>query len=399
MSETYPIERDQILVPTNSGYRTYPLLILLGANGGSLYARKGFGLGTLRFLTGSSPYQHGVSVQGMRWNPKVLQILIRNTQESLTSYWEQRQDMLELLRPTRSFITQDKLVDPFIYRKWLPGGKTVHGSDMVTTNGDNSVHSIEGAFMHKGGLDAGHAIYINDVKYQILSAQNDAELLLTVPYAGATDTNVNFRYSQVDRYRDINFILEKGLTFDEGVGKRLVPHGFEEALRLRCHDPFWRGRTQEQVWELPAVFGDLVFDNDGAWFGVEQVSGRWVFNPEYINETVGVVYRGHDVARPLIYIAGPAQNPSITNITTDTTLSLRYEVQEGEQVIMDIDRLSVTNNFGDNLLGFLRGPLSTFGLVPEPAAPRGVNLISVTFGNASLASSARLQWRNVYAGI
>ena len=170
-------------------------------------------------------------------------------------------------------------------------------------------------------------------------------------------------------------------------------------MRLDCHDPLWRGREQERIWALPDTFGDLIFDGEGAWFGVTGVTGRWIYNPDYISESVPVHYRGHDISRPIITVKGPARTPSITNVTTETTLNLTYNIDEGEEVVINIDTLSITNNRGDNLLGYLRGNLSGFGLVPEPAADDGVNIISITFGDATSASSASIKWRNVYAGI
>ena len=397
-TQSYPVERDEILIPTNTGYKLFPLSLLLGLNHTKLGGRAGFGMAPLRFLESSSPYQHGVSVSGMRWQTRVLQIIIQATQDDLDRYWNEREEFMELFRPTRSFITEDKIVQPFIYRKWLPGGKTIRGNDMIVQNGSDDVLSNSGRFLHTGGLGPGNAIYIDGVKYQIADVPNDFEIQLTVPYAGSTSTAETFSYFQIPRYREIFFIPEAGPTFEEEQ-RRMIPYGWSEVLRLRAHDPFWRGVTQQREFVLPESTGDLVFDGEGAWFGVAGFTGRWVFQPDYVSDTITLVYHGHDIARPIIYLAGPASFPSITNLTTGISLNLAYELVAGELVVMDIDALSITNNFGDNLLGYLRGNFSGFGLVPEPAANQGRNLITVTFGGATQASSVRIEWQNVYAGI
>lgn len=395
----YPLERDEILVPTYEGYRKYPILSILGLHHSSLSARAGLGFGSLRFLSSNSPYQHGQSLQGMRWNPKVLQIVINQTYESLIDYWKGRENLLELLRPSRAFLTRDKLVDPFIYRKWLPGGDVIRGSDMEVTNGDSIVYSSTGGFLHRGGLEVGSGITIEGVKYEILVVDNDFELELTPSYSGSTSTNASFNYTQNPRYRDIFFIMESGPRYNQSQSAQVVPFGFIEALRLRCHDPFWRGVQQRRIWTLPESIGDLIFDDEGAWFGTAGLTGRWLYAPEYVSRNIGVVYYGHEISRPAIFISGPADLPSITNLTTGIKLNMEYNIAEGEQVEMNINTLTVTNNQGDNLLGYLRGNLSGFGLVPEPAAPGGINTINVTFGGATEVSSARIEWQNVYAGI
>lgn len=400
-TKTFPIERDEILIPTSDGYRKYPLLVLLGLHSGILAGRSGLGMGGLRFITASSPYQHGESVQAMRWGTRVIQVLIQESLGDLARYWQQRDTLLELLRPTRSFITSDKLIDPFFYRKWIPGGNIIYGSDMATTNGSNIVYAASGAFVDRGGLGVGNAIFIEEVKYQIESVENDFELHLTVPYAGITDTGVDWHYRQLPVYREIPFILESGLKFDQPVGSRVAPHGYIEALRLRCHDPLWRGPIQTRTWALPSILSDLLFDipRDGAWFGTVGLTGRWLYYPSYISDEISIVYRGHEISKPTIYLVGPAETPTITNLTTGVSLHLDYNVAAGEQVIIDVDRLQVVNNAGVNLLGYLRGNLSAFGLVPEPAAPGGINRMLVTFGLATTSSSARILWRNFYIGI
>jgi len=399
MTKTYPLERDEILVPTYNGYRLYPIMMLLGMNYSSMAGRRGLGMAQVRFLTDSSPYQHGESVQGIRWNTRQIQILVNDQQKSLIDYWQKRDLYLDLLRPSRSTITKDKLIKPFIYRKWLPGGKLYRGTDMIVTNGLSYVTTPTGHFISNGGLEAGDQITIGGVNYTIAIAANDSELYLASSYAGSTSSNASWRYLSKQVYREITFILGSGLEFDERGSDQILPYGFQEVLRLVCHDPLWRGREQQRIWTLPETYGDLIFDGEGAWFGTSGISGRWEFETTYLSESAEIQYTGHEVARPIITIRGPAHYPRISNEQLGITLSLEYVVSIGEEVVIDIDNLSVTTNQGNNLLPYLRGNLSGFALVPEPAAPDGVNTIVITMGDADTNTYASVKWQNVYIGI
>lgn len=399
MTETYPLERDEILVPTNSGYRLYPIMILLGLQHGTMAGRRGLGMGKVRFLTEQSPYQHGESVQGFRWETRQIQILINDHQRTLLDYWRKRGLYLELLRPSRATLTSNKLIRPFIYRKWLPGGRIVRGTDMTVTNGSDYVLSPSGDFISSGGLEAGDHILINGVDYEIANAANDSELYLSTNYSGSSTTTAGWRYVSKQVYRDISFVLGAGLEFDEHPSDQVVPYGFQEVLRLICHDPLWKGREQQRIWTLADNFGDLIFDGEGAWFGTSGISGRWLFETTYISESADIYYKGHELARPIITIRGPAYYPKISNEATGITLTLEYDLADGEEVVMNIDTLSVVTNQGDNLLPYLRGNLSGFALVPEPAAPNGINTMVITLGNATVDTYASIKWQNVYIGI
>lgn len=397
-----PLEFDQILVPCDptlypahgdipAGYRPYTLLHLARK---LLHGTSGFGLSPLHFITSRGPFQDGETALGMRLDTRTVQIIVGEPVSTDTEYWDKRGELLDLLRPNRSF---DGTVRPLIYRKWYPAGKTEFGNDMVTTNGSTTVTSATARFLERG-LDAGQAITIGAAPYTVADAPNDYTVTLSAAYGGATDTNVHFQWRRGWGKRDLYCLLEGGPNFDEGPeSSPYYPRGYYEVLRFVAHDPAWYGLEQSEDWTLPARLGALVFDGVGAWFGA---GGEWLFDTSYVSETVEIVYWGTVGANPIITIDGPAALPVVTNDTADTEIRLDYTVVEGETVTIDTLALTVTNGDGDNLTPYLTGDLATFTLEPPPQAPARANEITVSFASGKIGASAiTMTWRNQYIGI
>lgn len=394
------VESDQILVPTGSGsYRPYPLLTLFGFGSRKLREARNFGLAPLHFITQRGPLQHGESPLDMRYDTRTFQIVIAETLINQQAFWDRRQDILDLLRPSRSF--GGSAVYPLVYRKWLPGGKLERGSDMSVTNGSQTVTAVTGRFIHRGGLEAGSQVTIGGVTYTISSVPNDFTLVLAVAYADITATGVAWSYRRKQTIRDIFCLLEQGPQFDQGPGPApFYPAGYREALRFVAHDPFWYGTQQSQTWVIPDEVGDLVFDGDGAWLGTTSGNGRWAFVAGAVGETVEVVYWGTQRARPLLTVDGPATDPSFENLTTGRRVALDYDIPSGESVTINTLNLTATKNDGTNLLPYLSGDLASFGIEPAPTAPGGVNEMAVAFsGGVVGVSASRMTWSNLYVGI
>lgn len=390
-------EADQILVPgVGSEYETHPLLTLFGFGRGALKSTDGMGHAPLHFITQRGPYQDGESVLDMRYDTRTVQILIEESLAGRTSYFDTRWDLLDLLRPNRSF---GATVRPLIYRKWLPAGKIERGTDMSVTNGSNVVTSHDGRFIGRG-LDAGVTVTIGGVAYTIESVPNDYTLYLTANYAAATADDVAWIYRRGWGKRDLYCLLESGPNFNEGINPKPPTSGYREALRFVAHDPFWYGMEQEQTWEVEGALGDLVFDGAGAWFGVTAGTGRWLFAPTFVGETVSVVYWGTVGAKPVITITGPATNPVVENTTTGARIEMDYAVAGGETVTIDTLALTVTNQLGTNLQPYMTGDLATFSLEPHPQAPNRINQVYVSFSEGVAATStAQLTWRNRHSGL
>ena len=403
MSES--LEFDQILVPVDptlypahgdvpAGYRPYTLLHLTRK---LLHGTSGFGLAPLHFITQRGPFQDGETALDMRFDTRTIQIIVGEPVGTDTEYWDKRGELLDLLRPNRSF---NGAVRPLIYRKWLPGGKAEFGNDLVTTNGSTTVTSATARFLERG-LDAGQTITIDVAPYTVAAVPNDYTVTLARPFGGPTAAGVHFRWRRGWGKRDLYCLLEAGPNFDQGPeSSPYYPRGYYEVLRFVAHDPTWYGLEQEESWEVPDSLGDLVFDGVRGWFGTHHAGGYWRFDTSYVDETISVIYWGTVGAKPIITIAGPAALPVITNNTADTRIALDYAVSSGETVTIDTLALTVENADGDNLTPYLTGDLATFGLDPSPQAPARVNEIGVSFALGKIGtSSVTLAYRNRYIGI
>ena len=390
-------ENDQLLIPIDGSYKAFPLVNLLGMSRRMLRSTSNFGHAPLHFITQRGPQQHGSTAVDMRYDVRTIQILLSRTLHDRTDLWEERNELLDLIRPGRSF---GAVVRPLVYRKLFPAGKLMQGSDMSVTNGSPTVTANTARFTHYGGLLGGEGITIGGVAYQIDSVLNDFTLVLTANYAAGTNTGVAWSYQRGAAVRDLYCLLERGPTFRQGPGPQSNRNtGYVEALRFVAHDPFWHGLQQNNSWVLPAEFGDLVFDTEGAWLGEVAGDGRWLFAPTAIGETVSVLYYGTFRARPTITISGPATDPSVTNITTGKAIALTSDLLVGESLTIDTQALTITKNDGTNLMPFATGDIATFGLEPAPIAPGRINDVLVAFSGATSDSEAVMSWENLYVGI
>jgi hypothetical protein len=338
----------------------------------------------------------------MRLDPRVIRLVIAETLYRRDDYWDRRSDVLDLLRPNRSF---DGTVRPLVYQKWLPGGKLERRTDLVTTAWSTTVTSATGRFVERG-LAAGDAFDITSGSDQgratVASVVNDYTITLTTPM-GHTATGVHYTYRRGWARRNLYCLLQRGPSFDEGPGAApTAPTGYREALRFIANDPCWYSDTiLTHTWDTSMIaIGALTFDGTaGAWFGESSGQGEWLFNISYVGQANEIYYWGTVRGRPTITITGPAENPSIENVTTGTRISMDYTVEDGEIVTIDTLALTVANAAGTNLLPYTTGDLATFGLEPAPQAHNRINDVRVNFAGATSSSAAVLTWQNRYIGM
>lgn len=341
------------------------------------------------------PYQDGNTVIDMRWDGRSVELSfnksVRNRQQLRDLHWT----LMDMLRPNRAFDLARTAAQPLILRHWLPGGKVQRGVDLALVAGSDVVTAYSGRFV-TWGLKAGEPFTIanstaDDGTYTIISVPNDFTVVLD---ANMTNTETaQYAYRRGQSYRDLFMLLEEGPNYNEP--SNVLPHGIDDTIRLTADDPFWYGPPQEQSWNLRRAFGDLVMDGEGAWMGATTGVGRWLFYPSFVGETVSVVYWGHEGALPFIRITGPANSPIIVNSSLGVTLLLDYVVAAGEVVTIDTQTPSVTNNFGDNLFGYLSGDVANFIISPNPQAPQRINSIYLSFSEGEGGTSEGvIQWRN-----
>lgn len=401
-------ETHLIYYPTAAGYKTAPVLSLLGHTTRRLVSAAGFGVAPIRFITQRGPEQDGETPVAMRWDGRTVQVGIRGDLYDQHYVRDFSHDLVDKLRPNRAFAV-DGTVSPLVYRVKLPGGKTIGGHDMEVTNGSATVTALNGRFVHTGGLEPYSLITIGGVDYVVESVVNDTKIILTANYAGVTASGVAYSYLQLQSTRDLFCLLEQGPAFDIQSDRAWRRRGYNEVLRFVAHDPFWYGDVQTANWIFPEDFGDLVFDSSGAYYAGYGVgispspapnpAGRWLFAPDSIGETLSIKYWGTRRAQPLVRINGPAVAPVVINETTGKRIDMTFDLLPGENATIDFAALTVTRSDGVNLLRYTTGDLATFGIEPDPRAPDGVNEITVAFSGASPGSSATLTYRSAYANI
>jgi hypothetical protein len=399
-------EKDQILVPISGGYKAYSLLVLLGIDRRILTATSNFGNAPMHFITQRGPFQDGETAIDMRWDTRVMQLVVSDALHNRWDFWERRHSLLDKLSPYRDFNAADDAPRMHIYRKWLPNGGFIQGSDAVTTALSRYVTSSTGRFIEHG-LEAGQRFDLttgdDEARYIIASVPNDYTVELTTHMLN-TGTGIGWIYRRGWGLRDLNCSLEQGPTFDEGPGASPeYPTGYHEVLRFIAHDPFWYGQEQQESYAVPEIIEALVFDGIGAFFDSEifvVASPQWLFADGYVEESNTIVYWGNVPAKPVIEITGPANRAMIDNETSDVQIWLTRNISEGTTVTIDTLELTAVDDDDVSWDRYLEGDLVSFAIEPPPQAPNRSNTITVSFSNAKFGvSAAVIKWKNRYSGI
>lgn len=399
---------DQLRIPMADGtYRDYALTALLGKQYGQIVSGEGLGMPPIRILEQRGPLQHGATALDYRYDTRVLQLVISKRIACEIDLADIRWELVDLLRPSRTF-APGVCPRPIIYRKWMPGGKIVRGTDLELTAASENVLSLTGRFVHYG-LRVGAIFTISgsigdDGTYTVTAVNHDGSIDLDTAMTN-TEDGVHFEFRSEPTYRDLYCITELGPAWDYVDNAGL--NGYVEVLRFVASDPFWYGPEQQQSWQVEDEFDDLLFDIDyvdpgeeeGAWFGLTEGTGRWLFANPFVNASIEVPYWGHHAAEPVIQLTGPIASGLIL-ANNDAGVSLVYNAAVAPGRVVTIDTLNLTayDDLGNDLYLYLTGDISSFVITPDLNNER-VNELEITFGGATAASRVLVAWRNRYDSI
>lgn len=174
--------------------------------------------------------------------------------------------------------------------------------------------------------------------------------------------------------RDIHVMVEQGPSFAPG-GRGWDEYGITDTIRFIAPDPtFFDPEIVEVSWETE-VSDHLIFPF--TFDGTDMI-----FTDDVDSIAFSITYTGTWISYPTIILRGPISGPVITNATTGKVIDLStYDIVGGEEVTITLEfgNKTVTSSVSGNIIGDVASTsdLATFGIVPDPSAPDGVNDITV----------------------
>lgn len=85
-----------------------------------LMTEMGLGMPDIKWITTKGPYQHGETVVDYRLEPRIIQMLLRQNSCDREKYWDNREQILDILRPNRYLLGN---IRPGTLKKTLANGK------------------------------------------------------------------------------------------------------------------------------------------------------------------------------------------------------------------------------------------------------------------------------------
>lgn len=386
----------QLLYPAGSGYGVIDLTSMI-------ITEQGRGTPPLHYNVQRGTYQHGDTPVTMRLDPRVMQIALATEHDSRSQHYDNLARLLNRLSPGRNWASSGTLTQ-CIYRKIMPGGRQQWRSDLVTVGGSRYITSATARFV-EWGLDAGDPFWIltgtDASEYVIENVVNENMLKLTQAMAFSA-TGLEFRVFTGRVIRDLNVLLEAGPTLEDDRTEDSI--SLTDTIKLVAHDPLWRNPVRQSMSYAVENLHNLVFYESPDWTN-RAVFPIW-FGSSSIMGVSSITYVGTWFTRPMIIIDGPFSGVVIENISSGDKLIMDYDAVAGERVTIDLDALTVTNNFSVSLMKYMSTPyagqdsdLITFGLYPDPQVLGGVNTVSITVSNAVLNKSGiQMYWYSKYVG-
>lgn len=364
---------------------------------------QGRGIPPLHYSTQRGTYQHGETPVNLRLDPRIIQIGMADERQSRPQLYEDLARLLSRVNPGRNWAVNGALTK-CIYRKIMPGGRKHWRSDLVTSS-SKVVTSATGRFA-EWGLGPGHPFTISSGAdagdYVVEAVTNENTLTLTTALS-STATGVQYRVVTGLVSRDLYVLLESGPVLEDDRQEDTLALG--DTIKLVAHDPVWRNPMSQTVswgvtdlsnlifWENPNYTNRAVFP---IWFGSDSILAD-----------SSLTYLGTWPSRPTVVINGPLTGVDLENMSTGDKLVMTYSAVEGEQITINLEALTVVNNYGQNLMRYMSTPfaaadsdLITFGLYPDPQVSGGVNHINLTISGAVLGhTSATMNWYSRYIGV
>ena len=161
--------------------------------------------------------------------------------------------------------------------------------------------------------------------------------------------------------------------------------GYQKAVcTIECSNPFWKDKDptgEKLAVSVPAFHFPLRF------------APKTIFSV-ILNKTITIDVKGH-VPTPInIKFNGPADNPSVTNLTTGEFVKVNKSLAEGE--ILEINT-ALGNKYvridGKNAFGFIDLTTTFFYLQP------GENIITYDADSGSDSAEVVLTYNNWYMGV
>lgn len=191
------------------------------------------------------------------------------------------------------------------------------------------------------------------------------------------------KYMANGSVRDLSVYTSEGPGFPSHSDEVWDEWSIQDTIRFTAYDPILRD---------PSV--------KSASFSIGVPTGTFPITFPYQSSTFGTgtqaVNAGTWDSAPTIIITGPITGASITNITTNETITFNYALAAGQVATFDLNfgRKTVTLADGTNLIGYVSvdSDLGTFHFRP------GTNQLQVFGTGTSGATSIVLQWFNRYIG-
>ena len=194
------------------------------------------------------------------------------------------------------------------------------------------------------------------------------------------------------KIRDIDVFIQQGPVFNARTTDVWDDLAITEALLFIAPDPTFYDPTQVcYVWSIDPA-SNLIFP----------FTFPFTLADSTVSSSQNVVYTGTWLSFPSIEIAGPLETPQIRNDTTGDYIRLDYTIAEGETVTIGLafGNKTVTSTLRGNIIGLASGDIATFHIAPHPEATNGLNVITVTGGNALLGTTTvTLSFYTRYIGI